>query len=193
MAARRADSGGRRSWLAVVFGMAVLAAVGFGAGMLAGVLWKDPGLVASYALGETEEIAWGAGAEPPEPDADAETPAVAAPPPLGSNARPPEAASAPAAEPAQPAQPAAAARRSPPRGLAVQVGAFAQSDSAEALARSLREEGFPVYVFASAEPGDARWRVRVGPLATRAEAERTAARLKRERRLPTWILDEGGG
>ena len=36
----------------------------------------------------------------------------------------------------------------------------------------------------------ARWRVRVGPVADRAEAERLSARLKRDEKLPTWVLDE---
>jgi cell division septation protein DedD len=35
-----------------------------------------------------------------------------------------------------------------------------------------------------------RWRVRVGPVKTRAEAESLSARLKREQKLPTWILSE---
>jgi cell division septation protein DedD len=35
--------------------------------------------------------------------------------------------------------------------------------------------------------------VRVGPFATREEADRSAARLKAEERLPTWVLDEDAG
>ena len=38
--------------------------------------------------------------------------------------------------------------------------------------------------------GSARWRVRVGPWPTRDAGERAADRLKREERLPTWVLEE---
>jgi cell division septation protein DedD len=74
----------------------------------------------------------------------------------------------------------------------VQVGAFAESGAAEALAASLRAKGYPVYVSPGAGAGEARWRVRVGPLADRGAAERTAEALRRQERLPTWVLSEGG-
>jgi len=35
---------------------------------------------------------------------------------------------------------------------------------------------------------DKRWRVRVGPVDSRPDAERLAGRLKREEQLPTWVL-----
>ncbi len=38
----------------------------------------------------------------------------------------------------------------------------------------LRKRGFPVYVAPSAEPGAKRWRVRVGPVATREQADELA-------------------
>ena len=76
-------------------------------------------------------------------------------------------------------------------GFAVQVGAFADSASAERLANSLRGKGFRVYVSGSREEGASRWRVRVGPMETREAAERSAARLKAEETLPTWVLEEG--
>ncbi len=72
----------------------------------------------------------------------------------------------------------------------MQVGALADAASAEQLARKLRKHGFPVYVAPSAEPGAKRWRVRVGPVATREKADELAAKLEREK-LPTWILAEG--
>ena len=75
----------------------------------------------------------------------------------------------------------------------MQVGAFAESSAAEELASSLRSSGLPVYVSPSAAAaGDQRWRVRVGPLATREEADRIAARLKTKEKLPTWVLTEDG-
>ena len=76
--------------------------------------------------------------------------------------------------------------------FAVQVGAFAESHSAERLADALRGKGFDVYVSAGASSGEPRWRVRVGPLPSREEAERVATRLKAEEKLPTWVLDEDG-
>ena len=72
----------------------------------------------------------------------------------------------------------------------MQVGALADAASAEQLAVKLRARGFPVYVAPSAEPGSKRWRVRVGPVATREQADEVAARLAREK-LPTWVLAEG--
>jgi DedD protein len=72
----------------------------------------------------------------------------------------------------------------------VQVGALADAASAEQLAVKLRKRGFPVYVAPSAEPGSKRWRVRVGPVASREQADELATRLVREK-LPTWILAEG--
>ena len=74
--------------------------------------------------------------------------------------------------------------------FSVQVGAFAEGRAAEDLAATLRGKGYPVYVSAGAGAGSARWRVRVGPLASREAADRTASRLKAEERLPTWVVDE---
>ena len=73
----------------------------------------------------------------------------------------------------------------------MQVGAFADAASAEQLAVKLRSAGCPVYVAPSRPSrGSKRWRVRVGPVATREEADSVAARLAR-RSCPTWVLAEG--
>ncbi len=74
--------------------------------------------------------------------------------------------------------------------FSVQVGAFAEGRAAEELATTLRGKGYDVYVSAGAGTGSTRWRVRVGPLASREAADRTASRLKAEERLPTWVVDE---
>jgi DedD protein len=85
----------------------------------------------------------------------------------------------------------AAAEAPTARGrVSVQVGAFVEKSAADELAGSLRQKGYAAYVAAGEAGGSARWRVRVGPLPTREEGERQAARLKREERLPTWVLDE---
>ncbi len=104
-------------------------------------------------------------------------------------------APAASAEPvAKPAPAAPTARTTASRsGYSVQVGAFAQNAAAEQVAGDLRDKGFPVYVTPSAGSADGRWRVRVGPMPTRGEAEQAAQRLKSQERLPTWVLSEGGG
>ncbi len=53
-------------------------------------------------------------------------------------------------------------------------------------------KGFPAFVTAAPRSGDERWRVRVGPMGSKGEADRIARRLKVEERLPTWVLNRGG-
>ena len=167
------------SWLVTVVTLLGLIVAGFAVGIVAGVIWEEPDLVMAYLSGETEEVTW-------NPAAGSGTPDVAA---------------GPASEPVDPQvrreqegrkkkKPIPAVAAAPRGGLAVQVGAFASSETAERLADSLRDKGFPVYVSPGASPGDSRWRVRVGPLATREAAERAADRLKKDEKLPTWILSE---
>ena len=180
------------SWLAALVGLVFLVVAGFGVGMVAGVVWEDPGLIFAYLAGETEEVAWDGStdaasdvaARAPEPEPEPE-PLVD--PQLRRNAAI-EAAAVPPVEPSRPAPPPVAA--APAGKLAVQVGAFESSEAAERLAKSLEGKGFPVYVSPGTKAGNARWRVRVGPLATREEAEATAERLKKSQKLPTWILNE---
>jgi DedD protein len=81
----------------------------------------------------------------------------------------------------------------PPGRVAIQVGAFADNKAAERLATSLRGRGYSAYVTPGARSGTSRWRVRVGPLPDRAAADKMAAKLKRDEKLPTWVLDEDGG
>lgn len=161
----RTGPGGR---LLALLGLGAVATVGFSFGMLAGAFWEEPRLVAGFMLGATERVAWG-------PERQAEPlPEVAAPPGGAEGERP------------RPVP------TSPPEGggFAVQVGAFAERSAAEHLAESLRAKAFSVYISPGAKAGEARWRVRVGPLASREQAERTAARLKRDEKLPTWVLSE---
>ena len=170
--AGRARRGARRPRLwAVAVGLIGLAVLGLGFGMIAGALWEDPTLVASFLAGDAEVVAWGS--EPELPDVGAAGEDLA------------ESGSSEAAAPADLAPQASAAGR-----FAVQVGAFADGDAAELLADSLRAKGYAVYVAAGIGAGSPRWRVRVGPLASREEADGAAARLKREETLPTWVLDE---
>lgn len=108
------------------------------------------------------------------------------------HATPPVSAAAPAraaaAPPVAATPPVSAAP--PPRGVSVQVGAFAERRSADQLIARLESAGFPAYAVAA--DGGA-WRVRVGPFGDRGGAERAAARLQREQKLPTWVLEENEG
>jgi DedD protein len=61
---------------------------------------------------------------------------------------------------------------------AVQLGSFANRTNAENLSRQLKGQGFPVYVLPGGSGTSVRYRVRVGPLANRDAADRTAAKLK---------------
>jgi DedD protein len=164
--------------------LGLLIVAGFAVGILAGLVWEEPGLVFAHWGGETEEVVWSAGVT--------EGPAA-------------ELAGKPARD-GRPADPQVLREReraggseTPPVAadqgghLAVQVGAFKTSEAAERLATSLRNKGFPVYVSPGVKAGSPRWRVRVGPLATREEAESTATQLKKVERLPTWILSEDAG
>lgn len=174
--ARRREVRRSSSWFATLGSLVLLVAVGFGVGVVAGILWEAPRLVIAHLTGGTTEIRW---------NADAQGRTLASDPPA------PEAA-APSRE-GEPAVELPAVAAAPPGRAAIQVGAFADSAAAEKLADRLRGDGYPAYVTPGARSDAPRWRVRVGPLADRAEAERVAARLKSEEKLPTWVLDEDGG
>lgn len=78
-------------------------------------------------------------------------------------------------------------------GFSVQVGAFKASRPAEQVADELRSKGYASYVVPAVSGGKGLWRVRIGPVATRAEADRTSTRLKREEKMMPFVLSEGGG
>ena len=167
--------------LAAAAGLVFLVVAGFAVGMLTGLVWEEPGLMFAYLSGGTEEVVWSAGVS------EGQAVEVAEAPPRDDRPADPQMRRKRerAAEAETP--PVAAA---PVGRLFVQVGAFKNSQTAERLATSLRDKGFPVYVSPGVKAGEARWRVRVGPLATREEAESTAAQLKKVEKLPTWILSE---
>ncbi|MBI3449388.1 MAG: SPOR domain-containing protein [Acidobacteria bacterium] len=73
-------------------------------------------------------------------------------------------------------------------GLLIQVMATKDPRAAEALRVRLAAKGYPVSITAGDAPAEAGMRkVKVGPYAGRAEAERIARRLQSEERLRTWI------
>ncbi len=189
----------RHGWPSILAVGVVVIAAGFTVGVIAGITWEEPGLVVGYLSGQTEGINWGGEAEGPEAAdfaADGtipQPPSVAAPPPLGLRKAPDAAVSDRARSAAgagvSAAREAAPAATRPAAGFAVQVGAFSEKSTAQALAKSLRADGYPVYL--SPTEGDpVSWRVRVGPLGTRPEAEKTARRLETAEKLPTWVLGE---
>lgn len=203
--AKRASS---PSWLASLMGAVFLISAGFMLGLIVGVVKEEPELVMGHLGGQSEEVLWS------EQEAEFGTPDVAARGPqfdlpeelaayetraegdLGSEA-PTTAAEYTAPQlfegvPPVPLAKAPAPHSTRSQGFSVQVGAFAESEPAELIADDLRSKDFSVYVTPSAGSRDGRWRVRVGPMATRAEAEDVAQQLKTRERLPTWVVGKGG-
>ncbi len=201
MSARTTGGG----WISTLLGGAVLAVAGFGVGMFAGGLWESPDLVLHYLTGDTEEVAQVAQEAPAESERALGSPLSPAPPlpttqavATAATEKPSTQSKLPTVAARPPLAPAAKApalthalTSAPKNRMAVQVGAFSESRAAEKLAAGLRAKGYPVYLSPGADSGDARWRVRVGPLASREEAGRTASRLKANEKLPTWVLSEG--
>ena len=185
-AGARRDAG--HAWLATLLGILVLVAGGFALGLVVGVISQEPELVVGHVAGRSTKIAWSA-AQP------ASTPTTIAPP--APTPRPaPEPTSEPVSVPVSrsvsaPPPPEAALPEAAPRArYAVQVGAFAGRSAAGKVLEGLRGRGYPAYLVESSDDG--RFRVRVGPVPERAEADRMAHQLKVEEKLPTWVLRERG-
>lgn len=101
---------------------------------------------------------------------------------------PPEPAPAPAPEPAPqpkpaaPVQPVKLAEVAPSKpavteSWAVQVGSFSEQANASRLRDSLRGKGYPAYVEQVKLASGVSYRVRVGPVLSRADAEAIQAKL----------------
>ncbi|MTW21115.1 SPOR domain-containing protein [Allochromatium palmeri] len=120
-------------------------------------------------------------AQPPAPRAQAQTPKPPQPP------RP---------EPAQvpPAKPETVALPDPPKSRSdglpswiVQVSSLGSPEAAGKLANTLKQAGFSAFVERAVVNGKTYYRVRVGPDIDRANAERTAAMLRKQQKLDTLI------
>jgi DedD protein len=72
-------------------------------------------------------------------------------------------------------------------GWSVQVGAFGSAESARKLVGQLQKDGLPSYVAPLDRNGKTLHRVRVGPVDSRADADRLAARVK-ARGLPASVV-----
>lgn len=147
-------------WIATIVGALLLIVAGFGVGLISGAAVEEPKLVADHLSGKTTEV----------------------PLPAAPSVREDVADAAAADDPATPSVSSA-----PPGGFAVQVGAFATQSAADGLAAELAQLGHPAYVADDGGNG-ARFKVRVGPIASRADADTLADKLKREQRLPTWVF-----
>lgn len=131
-------------------------------------------------------------AHAPEPEPPPEPSPQPAPAPAARNASapdtPPSTAGAAVRE-ATPAPAPAASRPVPAAagGWAVQVGAFGSVATARKLVADLAQNGLPAYVAPLQRDGKNLYRVRVGPVASRAEAQQLARRLE-SRRLPAEVV-----
>jgi DedD protein len=120
--------------------------------------------------------------EPPSPpESVAATEVKTAPPPAPADTK----AAAPAPEKAAPK-----AAAPPPAGksssVTLQVAAFGDQATAGNLATRLKAKGYAAYVF-DGQSGPSRFKVRVGPLADKSEADKVSARIKRDEGLSPFI------
>jgi cell division protein FtsN len=212
---RSAKRSSSPSWLASLMGAVFLISAGFMLGLIVGVVKEEPELVMGHLGGQSEEVEWSEQqTEFSTPDVAAAGPNTYASDELGSTdfgagddfgiEVPSTAAEDTASRAYEAPQPravaamvpapvpvAAEAVSSPQSGnFSVQVGAFSENEPAERIADDLRSKGFSVYVTPSAGSRDGRWRVRVGPMITRAEADDVAQQLKTREQLPTWVVTE---
>ena len=136
--------------------------------------------------------------------APAPTPApkVAAPPAAPKAAPAPKAAAAPAPKPAAPVAkttrskptppPAAAPKEKPARTNSqfyVTLGTYAEVTNAAAVERKVRQAGYAAQSFSTTSNKGVLTRLRAGPFATRAEAEK-AQRALRAQRIPASVQEQ---
>jgi cell division septation protein DedD len=108
-------------------------------------------------------------------------------PPKATPARP-----APEPPPAAPARAAAATPKpdqmpTEPGTFAVQLAALKDRGEADALARRLVGKGYNAYVIAPSGGKSSVYKVQVGRFKTRQDAEKVAARLKKDEQFSPWV------
>src|SRR5262245_9575553 len=93
----------------------------------------------------------------------------------------------PSARPATPPRTAAAEPPAPKGQFTIQVGAFKDRASADAIMGRLKGKGFAAYVVAPANP-DGLFNVRVGSFGARPDAERVQTRLRDQEKFKPFIV-----
>jgi len=115
---------------------------------------------------------------PPEPARPAPKPAATESRPVAATPAEPKPAPPAASKPVPPApKPAEAAPAASGTGFAVQLGAFSSATDANALRDRVRNAGFSAFVEQVRTDKGTLNRVRVGPVASRAEADRLKAQV----------------
>jgi cell division septation protein DedD len=74
-----------------------------------------------------------------------------------------------------------------PGTFAVQIAALKDRGEADALARRLVGKGYNAYVLAPSGGRSPVYKVQVGRFNTRQDAEKTAARLKKDEQFSPWV------
>ena len=154
---KRSYSNKSNGWLATLAGAAVLVAVGFGVGLVAGTAYEEPELVAQHLAGQTTDVALGPVGGGLEEGGQLDGDVAAAPPPRGPLAEPEAVLEAPptpsgagaldeAREQALAPKPAPVAVQKPVvkpaaggAGFSIQVGAFASESTAHAARGRARQ------------------------------------------------------
>ena len=109
-----------------------------------------------------------------KPSADKSPAARTSPPPEPPPSRAPASASAPAAIASG--------------GFAVQVVALRDRSEADAIVKRLASKGYQAYVLNPLPGKPPVYRVQVGRFQVKADAERTASRLKKEEQFSPWVI-----
>ena len=126
-----------------------------------------------------------------QPSGGGEPAGSTAAPPETARETPPAATSAPTPEPEPAPQQVSTAATAPPPaggGFVIQVLSTADSAKANALVAALKTDGFPAFVQPVSTGGGNTYRVRVGPYASRPDAEKKSAELRAEAGISdTWI------
>jgi cell division septation protein DedD len=135
------------------------------------------------------ELDYGARVGDPKAAPPATTPPPATEPPIPDTEVPvDDKAAAPATKAAEPEPaPEKTPAKAPAAGnVMLQVGAFGDKSTAQNLATKLKAKGYAAFVF-TAPTGPLQFKVRVGPMADRAEADKIAARLRKEEGFQPFI------
>jgi cell division septation protein DedD len=200
-----------------VIRLVLLVSLGFGVGLLFGLVTQEPELLVNHLQGESESVRIageiGSGnqtiasgqTDARDPQAErlalrdaagesvtaAALPVVAAaaegPTPSGASMTRPTSRS-PKAPETTPARGGDDSGDAAPKALwSIQVGAFSDESAAARLVEGLDEKGYPVELIPATEVSE-RWRVRVQPVEGESAARALADRLKRKERLPTWVI-----